>query len=239
LIEPPLLAIRDAALGYDRRVVLRVEQLTIRRGDMWFVLGQNGSGKTTLLRTVMGLLPLLSGRIERAPLCSDLKNMGFVPQRCDARPSLPTTVREFVSLGLVGLDVDLEERKVRLQRALDRVGLMAHMRDSFWTLSSGQQQRALLARALIREPILLVLDEPTNGLDPAAEEALLDVVIRQKRAFALTTLFATHDVALAVRHATHLALIQSGALEAGTRAELACGERFASVFGVNPLSLSE
>jgi ABC-type Mn2+/Zn2+ transport system ATPase subunit len=236
LIEPPLLAIHNASLGYGRHVVLRVEQLTIRRGEIWFVLGPNGSGKTTLLRTVMGLLPLISGHIDRSPMCEDVKRMGFVPQRCEMRPSLPLTLQEFVSLGLVGLPTKREERKLRLRRALDHVGLGAHTRDSFWTLSGGQQQRALLARALIREPLLLVMDEPTNGLDPSAEEALLEVVIRSTRTNKLSALVVTHDIALAVRHATHLALIRSGALESGTCEELASSDRLASVFGVDPLA---
>ncbi len=232
---PPLISIRDAVLGYGRHRVLRVDRFALQRGDFWFLLGPNGSGKTTLLRTVMGLLKPLSGEVERSPFCADFSRMGFVPQRCEARPSLPTTVREFVSLGLVGLNLDREERAVRLQRALDRVGLMNRIRDSFWTLSGGQQQRALLARALIREPILLVLDEPTNGLDPAAEEALLDVLSRLQHTSAVTALFVTHDIALAARHATHLALIRNGALEAGARSDLLRSDTIAAVFGVNPL----
>ena len=231
----PLLGLYDVTLGYGRRVVLRVESLTIQRGDSWFLLGPNGAGKSTLLRAAMGLLAPLEGRIERDFNCQRPDRIGFVPQGCETRAVLPTTVREFVALGLVGIALPRAEREVRLQRALDRVGLMPHVRADFWTLSGGQRQRALLARALVREPILLVLDEPTNGLDPAAEEGLMDILNALRREHLLTSLFVTHDLALAARHASHVAVASQGTLQAGPRERMLGDSILRAAFGVNPL----
>lgn len=236
MILAPLLTVSNAVLGYGRRAVLRVDTLTIQRGDFWFLIGPNGSGKTTLIRNVMGLIRPIKGEVERSPICAEVEHMGFVPQRCEARPSLPTTVREFVSLGLVGMNLARNERDARMQRALNRVELLPLASESFWMLSGGQQQRALLARALIREPRLLVLDEPTNGLDPSAEEALLNVISELRRDEGIAALLVTHDIALAARHASHVALIRDGALEVGLREAMLTGERLTRVFGINPLA---
>ena len=164
--DPTLLEASDLCVGYGDHLVLRGVNLSIRRGEFWFVLGPNGSGKTSFLQTVLGEIPVASGRIE---LRAGHERLGFVPQRCEINPALPTTVREFVRLGAVGARVDAGA----LDRALGRVNLGGMARKDFWSLSGGQRQRALLARALIRRPAVLVLDEPTNGLDLPTEDALL------------------------------------------------------------------
>ncbi|HMP74984.1 MAG TPA: ATP-binding cassette domain-containing protein [Kiritimatiellia bacterium] len=231
----PVLCMRDAALGYGRQVVLHVESLTINPGDSWFLLGPNGSGKSTLLRAAMGLLAPLGGVVERDLHCRRPDRIGFVPQGCETRAALPTTLREYVGLGLVGTAVPRAERKARLHRALDRVGLLPLERADFWTLSGGQRQRALLARALIREPILLILDEPTNGLDPAAEEGLMQILNALRRDVLLTTIFVTHDLVLAARHASHVAIAANGRLQAGVRERMLGDAALRAAFGVNPL----
>lgn len=224
----------DVDLGYASTVVLRVRTLRVARGESWFVLGPNGSGKTTLLRALIGLLDPLRGRVERDEACK-LAHIGFVPQRCECRTILPTTLREFVSLGLVGHRATRREREIRVQRVLDGVGLMNRAGADYRSLSGGQRQRALLARALIRDPVLLVLDEPTNGLDPDAEESLLEILERLRRERHLTALFVTHDVALAARHASHVALVFDRELAAGTRDELLTAFHLRKIFGIDPL----
>lgn len=233
--RPPLLALSEARLGYPGRVVLHVRALEIRMGEDWFVLGPNGAGKTTLLRTILGLLPPLQGEIKRATELTPTR-IGFVPQQEEGVPFLPTTLREFVRLGLAGVRLPAAERAVRLARALDRVDLLALAHASFSTLSGGQRQRALLARALIREPHLLILDEPTNGLDPAAEESLLGVL--QDLRPHLSTIVVTHDVALAARHATHVAFVAHAELRAGRKESMLTDAELKRVFGLNPLLAS-
>lgn len=204
--EEPLLSAEALVLGYGDDPVVRGVSLQVRRGEFWFLLGSNGSGKTTFLRTLLGMLPPRGGRIVLSPALHGLDGIGFVPQHCAINPALPTTVREFVSLGLVGLRVERDERAARLRRALDRVGLASLADRDYWSLSGGQRQRALVARGLIREPLLVVLDEPMNHLDPEAEQTLLHDLLELNRSSGIALILVTHDVAMAEKHATHIAI---------------------------------
>jgi len=199
-------------LAYGAHLVVRGASIEVRRGDFWFLLGGNGSGKTTFLRALLGILPPRGGSLWLSPELHGRQGIGFVPQHCAINPSLPTTVREFVSLGLVGLSVAPGERPARLARALERVGLGPLVERDYWSLSGGQRQRALVARGLIREPALLILDEPMNHLDPDAEEALLHDLLELRARQRLALLLVTHDIAMAERHATHVATFAGGRL---------------------------
>lgn len=218
----PLLRAAHLRLAYGTRVVLRDATLEVRRGEFWFLLGGNGSGKTTFLRSLFGIVPPRGGELWLSPELHGRAGLGFVPQHSDINRSLPTTVREFVSLGLVGLDVPRVARAARVARALERVGLGALSARDYWSLSGGQRQRALVARGLVREPLLLVLDEPMNHLDPDAEESLLADLVALNRRDGLALLLVTHDVAMAERHATHVATFSRG--EVVTRTIRAVGE---------------
>jgi len=212
--DPILLRARGLAAGHGRRVVLRGVDLEVRAGEFWFFLGANAQGKSTLLHTLLGVLPPLHGTIERGVPRSAI---GFVPQRCDLAANLPTTPREFVSLGLTGLGLDRDERDRRVHAVLEQVGLGGRERDSYWSLSGGQRQRALVARALARRPCLLCVDEPMNNLDLVTERALLDLLVRRNRDEGLTIVYVTHDVGVADSFATHCALAHAGRVDAGPR----------------------
>lgn len=208
--DTPLIRAEGLAISYGRRLVLAEVSLALGRGEFWFFLGANGSGKTTLLRALLGLLPPQSGTLVRADELRGQQRIGFVPQTCELSPWLPTTVREFVLLGLVGLATTARERTARLGRALDRMGLSGLERADYHSLSGGQRQRALVARALVREPRLLVLDEPMNHLDPGAEESLLQDLVELQSGHGATLVLVTHDTAMAHRHATHIASFAGG-----------------------------
>jgi ABC-type Mn2+/Zn2+ transport system ATPase subunit len=216
------------SLGYGRAEILRDVHLTVSRGELWFLLGGNGAGKTSFLRAVLGLLAVRRGVLE---LGVGKERIGFVPQRCELNPSLPTTAGEFVELGLVGIAAARAERKARLGRALETVGLGGMERRDYWSLSGGQRQRCLIARALVRAPELLILDEPTSGLDPTSEEALLRLLADLNAARGLTMLFVTHDVELAARHATHVALFAAGGVTAGAKGEAMSEENLRRAYG--------
>lgn len=206
----PLIFVEGLAVSYGRRQVLSDVSLAIGRGEFWFFLGANGSGKTTLLRALLGLLSPQRGALRRRPDLCGQAHIGFVPQTCELSPWLPTTVREFVQLGLVGLEASAAQRAARLARALARMGLTGLERADYRALSGGQRQRALVARALVREPRLLVLDEPMNHLDPDAEEGLLRDLVELRRSQGVTLVLVTHDTAMARRHATHIASFAAG-----------------------------
>jgi ABC-type Mn2+/Zn2+ transport system ATPase subunit len=209
--EPDILvAARGLTLAYGQTVVLRSVELQIRSGEFWFFLGPNASGKTTLLHALLGIVRPLGGTLSLSPALGGRSRIGFVPQTCSLNPWLPTSVREFVLLGLVGLALDPPERHERLERALHRMGLAPHERADYWSLSGGQRQRALIARALVREPRLLILDEPMNHLDPEAEEDLSNELLELCRRDGVTLLMVTHDTAMASRLATHVAFFSDG-----------------------------
>ena len=222
----------DLSIGYGRRTVLEHVNLEVRRGEFWFCLGPNGEGKTTLMRAILGDIRPQAGQLWLHAELSRRERLGFVPQRCDLNPTLPTTVREFVLLGTVGTRLRRQAYDSRLAWALSKVGLQEQARRSYWALSGGQRQRALVARALIRQPGLLVLDEPTNGLDLPTAEALLQLLMALHQQDRLTLLFVTHEIALAARYATHIILMRSGRAVAGPVQEVLTAPHLEHVYGV-------
>lgn len=227
-----LLKATELYLGYGRRMVLRSVYFEACRGQRWFIVGPNGQGKTTLLRGILGLIPSNNAELWRHPESMRPSRIGFVPQSCELNPTLPTSVREFVLLGLIGLKVRRAERKNRLRWALGRVDLEPLRDADYWSLSGGQRQRALLARALVRWPEVLLLDEPTNGLDLKAEEALMRSLAKLNEQEGLTFLFVTHDVELAARYATHVALVYGGSVHAGPVDQVLTDEALEQAYGV-------
>ncbi len=230
----PLLSIDQARLGYGDRVVLDRVNLEVREGEFWFLLGPNGAGKSTLLRAILSSLAPLSGSIRRRADIAGPQRIGFVPQRCDLNPSLPTTVREFVSLGLVGIPGN--NARERMTFALERSALGGMEHRAYWSLSGGQRQRALLARALIRRPALFIVDEPTSGLDPPSQELLMDSLAELNRRERLTIMFVTHDLPLAARHASHVALFAGGTIQAGDADHVLDPESLRRAYGL-PIEL--
>jgi ABC-type Mn2+/Zn2+ transport system ATPase subunit len=220
------------ALGYGGDTVLEGVDLEIRRGEFWFFLGPNGEGKTTMLRAMLRLLAPRSGELWLHPELARRDRTGFVPQRCDLTPALPTTVREFVILGLVRAGTPRGETASRLAWALERVGLADLTRRDYWSLSGGQRQRALIARALIRRPTLLILDEPTNGLDVSAEDGVLRLFETLNEEDEVTVVFVTHDLAVAARHATHVALFSGGRVVPGSRLDVLTPANLERAYGM-------
>ncbi len=219
-------------LAYGTRTVLADLDLTIQSGEFWFCLGPNGAGKTTLMQTLLGCVEPRQGRLWLHSQLANRLRLGFVPQHCDLNPALPTTVREFVQLGEVGLRLSRRERRDRLAWALESVGLGHTARQSYWTLSGGQRQRALVARALIRQPRLLLLDEPTNNLDLPTSEGLLQLLATLNQRDGLTLFFIAHDIAIAARYATHALLLHGGGGISGPVDDILTSARLSQLYGV-------
>ncbi|MCW2615650.1 MAG: transporter related [Frankiales bacterium] len=185
-VSAPVVQLRDGVVAYDGRVVLSSLDVTVTAGEVVAVLGANGSGKSTLVRTVLGLVPLAAGSVELfgTPLTrfSDWPRIGYVPQRVGATTGVPATVREVVASGRLPRMRRLRRAspadRSAVDRALEVVDLADRAADSVATLSGGQQQRVLIARALTCDPDLLVLDEPTSGIDAASQVALAEALAR-------------------------------------------------------------
>jgi ABC-type Mn2+/Zn2+ transport system ATPase subunit len=233
-----LLKTESLYLGYGRLTVLKEVNIAVREGEFWFFLGPNGAGKTTLLKALLKEIRPQQGRILTHPELYRRENFGFVPQHCDLNATLSTTVREFVLLGLVGIPTNRVDREQRLVWALGKVGLTGMAAQNYWSLSWGQRQRALVARALVRRPRILFLDEPTRGLDLAAEEALMRSLAILNRQEQFTLLFVTHDLSLAVRYASHVALFHDGLVESGPMAGILTPENLQRAYGV-PISIAQ
>jgi zinc transport system ATP-binding protein len=184
MLVNPVLRISHGAVAFGDRAVLRDLNLTVHTGEVLAVLGANGSGKSTLIRAALGLVPLSSGSVELfgTPVrrFRQWQRLGYVPQRLGAGSGVPATVREVVASGRLGRRGLLRPPGLRdreaVRAAIAAVGLSERSSDPVATLSGGQQQRTLIARALAAEPELLVLDEPTAGVDAASQEAFAESV---------------------------------------------------------------
>jgi zinc transport system ATP-binding protein len=170
----------EGSVALGGRRILEDVSVRVEAGEFVAILGDNGSGKTTLVRTLVGLVPLDAGslRVYGEPL-SDFRDwwrLGYVPQRLAVGGGVPTTVREVVASGRtsrVSRWRRLSSADWRaIDHALEDVGLAHRGRDAVATLSGGQQQRVLIARALAGEPDVLVLDEPTAGVDADSQDTL-------------------------------------------------------------------
>jgi ABC-type Mn2+/Zn2+ transport system ATPase subunit len=191
----PLVSLKAVSLGYDSEPVLRGIDLTIHPGDLIGMAGPNGSGKTTLFRAILGLLPTLSGSLERDCLLSDF---GYVPQSSSLDPNFPLTAGQVVEMGSYGRLRPYQwmpsEEKEKAKKSLDQVGLSHLVAKSFFSLSGGQKQRILIARALMVNPKILILDEPLAGVDQESRKAITELLIKLNRDNKLTVFFSSHDL---------------------------------------------
>jgi zinc transport system ATP-binding protein len=186
----PAVEVTSGAVALSGRPILRDIDLTVETGEVVALLGANGSGKSTLVKTMVGLLPMSSGRVRLfgTPLedFTAWRRLGYVPQRSTIAQGVPATVREVVSAGRLArrgpfrLPRGDDRRAVR--DALEAVGLGDRLNHQVATLSGGQQQRVLMARTLAGEPELLVLDEPNAGVDLISQQAIANTLAERARA---------------------------------------------------------
>jgi ABC-type Mn2+/Zn2+ transport system ATPase subunit len=229
-----LIRLENLSIGYNGQAVLSGISLSIARSSFTAILGANGSGKSTLLRTILGLQPPVSGTIHLAPFENRQPVFGYVPQAIQFDPLYPLTGFDVAVMGTFG-----RSRPGRLVRHSDRAFALECLRATasdafaskrFSQLSGGQKQRVLIARALAAKPDILVLDEPTAGVDAVATRGLLEFISQIHVQQKLTVLLVTHDLPLVRKHAQQVVWLHEGQVLHGTVAELFTRERMAEIF---------
>jgi ABC-type Mn2+/Zn2+ transport system ATPase subunit len=219
-------------LGYGRREILRDVDLDVPAGDFLGIVGPNGAGKTTLLKALLGTLQPMRGTI-RIPEQGIV--FGYVPQRQAVDETFPLTVREMILMGRfarIGLFHRARaEDHARVVECAEHVGI-AHLLDRrYRTLSGGQKQRTLIARALAAEPTILVLDEPTNGMDLPAETAIMELVRRLHLEDRLTVVMVSHLLNVVASYVARLAIVGDGRLEVGPIATMLTADKLTALYG--------
>jgi zinc transport system ATP-binding protein len=204
-----LVEARGASFGWASRPVVGPLDLVVRRGDFLAIVGPNGSGKSTLARGLVGLLPPLAGSCVRAT-----SRVGFVPQREALDPVWPITVEEVVRTGaagaLSGWRGYSKEQRDAVRARMVEVGVDELRAKPFRSLSGGQRQRVLVARALVARPELLVMDEPTSGVDRDAALVLRELLAALVRETGLTLVVVTHQLELVRGAATRVLRVEGG-----------------------------
>ena len=189
----PVLECEGLSVGYGSEAVLTGVSLVIPQGALLPLVGPNGAGKTTLLNAFAGLVPLRSGTLTRRFGGSP---PGYVPQQKQIDPLFPVSVRGIVSMGLypeLGFwRPHTRTIRARIDQTLDRFGLLNHHSKTFGELSGGMRQKALLARAFISGAKVLILDEPTAGLDAASERYVLEHLVDLNKNQGRTIILAHH-----------------------------------------------
>lgn len=230
-----LLSVDAASAGYAGRAILPPVSVDICSDQIWALVGRNGAGKSTLLQTVLGLLPAITGRIDRPSSTT----ISYVPQRGEYDLSVPARVIDLVRAGADSGWSFLQPGFVRRARTLVQAALdatqVAHLSTRpFAELSEGQKQRVLVARAMVTEPDLIVLDEPTSAMDPVAERAVFSLLEALRAEHRVSMIVASHRMSFLPDFATHAIFVDAdqGAALAGTPAEILRSAAFAQSYGV-------
>lgn len=217
----PLISVDHICVRFGGAEVLHDVSLSIRPGEIVTILGPNGSGKSTLIRAILGLVPLTHGRVMRA----DGLRLGYVPQKLAVDRSMPLTVRRFLSLPLRVSDAAAET-------ALARVGVAGLGPRQMSALSGGQFQRVLLARALLSNPQLLILDEPTQGLDQPGEAAFYQLIETVRAETGAAVLMVSHDLHVVMAASDRVICLNGHVCCEGTPRVVSNAPEYRALFGL-------
>lgn len=230
-----------ATFGFPGVIALKDISLDIAEGEFVGVIGPNGSGKTTLCRAVLGLMAPIEGSLRIFDCsCEELRchhraKIGYLPQKGMIDRNFPVTVLEAVMMGRYGA-LGLFKRPTKRDRdialeALAHVRMDSHRDTALGHLSGGQQQRVFIARALAQQPQVLLLDEPTTGLDITTQHSVVELVQHLHRELGLTVLLITHDINMIRSRVDRLVLLKTRLFAAGPPTEVMKPEILGQVYG--------
>lgn len=217
----PLIFADHICVRFGAAEVLHDVSLSVRPGEIVTILGPNGSGKSTLIRALLGLVPLAHGAVARAPGL----RLGYVPQKLAVDRSMPLTVRRFLSLPKRVGDTAAEA-------ALARVGVEGLGPRQMAALSGGQFQRVLLARALLSNPQLLILDEPTQGLDQPGEAAFYQLIETVRAETGAAVLMVSHDLHVVMAASDRVICLNGHVCCEGTPRVVSNAPEYRALFGL-------
>ncbi len=235
----PVVELSHVTVAYEDHIALEDVNLQVPRGSFVAIIGPNGAGKTTLLRVILGLVKPLSGTVRvfgKAPweMREERKRIGYVPQVLSVDLAFPISAGEVVLMGRYGR-IGLVRRPSRedveaARRAMARVGVADLWDRHFGRLSGGQRQRVLLARALANEPDLLILDEPTTGVDVAATDTVYSL-LRQFHNEGMTIIVVSHDVGVVATFVDAVACVNRRLIVHGRPDEVLGSDELAHMYG--------
>jgi zinc/manganese transport system ATP-binding protein len=233
-----LLRLENIGVRLGGRQILSDVSLTVGRGEFTGIIGPNGAGKTTMLRVILGLQPPSAGRVllDGEPRHGSLKtSVGYVPQKLAIDPDVPLRARDVVSLGLdghrLGFALPSRNRRDLVTQALENVGALRYANARIGELSGGEQQRVMIAHALISRPRLLLLDEPLANLDLRSEQEIVGLLARLAREQQIAILLSAHDMNPLISAMDRIIYVANGKVATGRTDEVVTTEGLTSLYG--------
>ena len=230
-----LVKLENIDIGYENSTFVDSVNLVIESNEFWGVLGPNGSGKSTLLKTILKLIPPVSGKLR----LNDNLTFGYVPQYEKFDPIFPVSVYEIVSMGRysrvrAGKRLSRSDINV-IERSIEKAGISHLKNRPIRSLSGGEKQRTLLARSIAGEPDLLVLDEPTASVDIKGETEIMELVKKIQSERKLAVVMVSHFLNTVSEYSDHIILIDKDnkVFHAGKKAEILKKESLDKLFGLN------
>lgn len=223
----PVITVKNLTVSYGDQEILKNLSFTIYEGELAIVIGPNGSGKTTLLKAILGLI-MASGEVkicDKSPQQA-LLEVSYVPQRFSFDATFPITVKEFLSLGI--------NKRVlshnNLEMQLKEVGMTEYQDSLIGRLSGGQLQRTLIAKALLRRPRLLFLDEPASGIDIEGEKHIYELIKHINQKHKVTVLMVSHELDIVYQYATKVLCLNRRLLCSGAPWEVLDNEMLRKLY---------
>lgn len=218
-----LIKIQKLSFSYPtKKDTLKNVNIKVKEGSFTCIVGENGSGKSTLLKCILGLNKGYTGEIIRE------ERIGYLPQKSEIQAHFPATIEEVVLTGTIANNIKSifykKEDRENANEIMKELGIYDIRKKCFADLSGGQQQRVLIARALCATKKIIVLDEPTNGLDPSISKQIYDLLHKLKTNINLTILMVSHDIERALNYADTVIELTNGKVTfTGTSSEYKLG----------------
>lgn len=241
--DEKIIDIQEICFSYSKEEVVKDVTLSIHKGDYIGIIGPNGGGKSTLIKLMLGVLKPTLGAIRlfgtSLEQFKDWYKIGYVPQRTYVELNLPITVEEIVAMGRYGIrglfHLPTYDDKQKVLQALTHVDMLDYKNEQISNLSGGQQQRVFIARALVSDPEIIFLDEPTVGVDVKTQKQFYRLLRKLNKEMKLTLILASHELDVVAHESTKLGYINRTLEYYGEPTEFLKGAYFHELIGIGGL----